>query len=107
MTRPRPASSVSLRLRSVGGRVYLTIRTNYRVFTPTLSLGTIEIFDGGGRGVSVRMSGCPFKHPAVSKLLAAALISVVGGVFRAATTQYRSFSRFIRLQTLSRIAQTA
>ena len=104
MTRPRPASSVSLRLRSVGGRVYLTIRTNYRVFTPTLSLGTIEIFDGGGRGVSVRMSGCPFKHPAVSKLLAAALISVVGGVFRAATTQYR---KLIRLHTLSRITKTA
>ena len=47
---------------------------------------------------ALRMSGCPFKHPAVSKLLAAALISVVGGVFRAATTQYR---RLIRLHTRS------
>ena len=49
------------------------------------------------------MSGCPFKHPAVTKLLVAAALSVVSGVFRAATTQYR---KLIRLHTLSRITKT-
>ena len=60
--------------------------------TPKSSLARIAVRP------ALRMSGCPFKHPAVSKLLAAALISVVGGVFRAATTQYR---RLIRLHTRS------
>ena len=55
----------------------------------------------------MRMSGCPFKHPAVSKLLISAAAALLGGVFRAATTQYRSFSRLIRLRTLSRITRTA
>ena len=64
-----------------------------------LAFGHPQIFAREDSGPScLRMSGCPFKHPAVSKLLAAALISVVGGVFRAATTQYR---RLIRLHTRS------
>ena len=52
----------------------------------TLRLTSRGVLRGARR--EKRMSGCPFHHPAVSKLLTSAALAVVYGVFRAATTQY-------------------